>query len=129
MLIADYTGSLNERMKVLNLLLKEKNDLILVGSSFGGLMASIFTCDHVEKVKKLILLAPALNYPEFSACSNRRIHTPVIIYHGKHDAVVPPEPVLAIAKKAFIHIRYHCVEDDHALHDTFMSLDWNRLLT
>jgi len=54
----DFKGSLEERMAKLENLLADKTDLILVGSSFGGLMAALYTCDHPDKVKKLVLLAP-----------------------------------------------------------------------
>ncbi|MBT8490511.1 MAG: alpha/beta hydrolase, partial [Deltaproteobacteria bacterium] len=65
MIIEDYPGSFEERMLKLNKVLSDKKDLILVGSSYGGLMASVFTCTNEERVTRLILLAPALNLEEF----------------------------------------------------------------
>jgi len=38
MIIEDYTGDFSTRMRKLNRLLSGKNDLIIVGSSYGGLM-------------------------------------------------------------------------------------------
>ena len=65
MVIPDFTGSLNDRMKTLSETLAGQNDLVIVGSSFGGLMATMYTQQNQALVKKLILLAPALNFPEF----------------------------------------------------------------
>jgi len=51
MLIDDYEGTLEERMEKLERNLAPYQDLILVGSSYGGLMASIYACQHPEAVK------------------------------------------------------------------------------
>ena len=56
---ADFTGSFDERMSQLHSILSDKTDWILIGSSFGGLMGTVFTLDHATQVRKLILLAPA----------------------------------------------------------------------
>ena len=50
MIIEDYTGSLEARMEKLEAVLAGKEDLILVGSSYGGLMAAIYACRHPGKV-------------------------------------------------------------------------------
>ena len=65
MIIEDYTGDFDTRMSKLSGLLAGRTDLILVGSSYGGLMASQYAMGNEGRVKKLILLAPALNLPEF----------------------------------------------------------------
>jgi hypothetical protein len=51
MIIEDFRGLFEERMKKLNEILLNKRDLILIGSSFGGLMAAIFACNNEDKVK------------------------------------------------------------------------------
>jgi len=76
MLIDDYEGTLEERMEKLERNLAPYQDLILVGSSYGGLMASIYACQHPEAVKKLVLLAPALHVPEFAPCRGNRYPYP-----------------------------------------------------
>ncbi|MDD2389749.1 MAG: alpha/beta fold hydrolase [Desulfobacterales bacterium] len=128
MLVTDYRGCLEDRMHTLNLQLEDKTGLILIGSSFGGLMAAIYACNNVQKVKKLVLLAPALDHEGFAPCLNTVIDIPVIVYHGSLDDVVPAEPVHSALIRVFSHISYHLVEDDHPLHRTFTSLDWNALL-
>jgi pimeloyl-ACP methyl ester carboxylesterase len=128
MIIEDYPGSFDERMIKLNRLLSGKKNLILVGSSYGGLMASVFTCTNEERVTKLILLAPALNLEDFGPCLEKKINVPVVVYHGKHDDVVPVAPVQNIARTVFSNISYHVIDDDHSLHTNFPTLDWDTLL-
>jgi pimeloyl-ACP methyl ester carboxylesterase len=129
MIIEDYTGDFAARMRKLDSLLSGKNDLILVGSSYGGLMAVQYAMENENRVKKLILLAPALNLPEVNSNSYKQLRLPVIIYHGTDDVVVDPYTVKEIALKYFINLEHHLVDDDHSLHNTFPSLDWKKLLT
>jgi predicted esterase len=100
----------------------------MIGSSLGGLMAAMFALDNQERVKKLILLAPALATEEFMPNLERRTDTPVIIYHGKEDDVVPLAPVQDIAHKVFNNLTFNTVEDDHVLSKTFTVIDWDNLL-
>jgi pimeloyl-ACP methyl ester carboxylesterase len=99
-----------------------------VGSSYGGLMATQYAIDNEERVKKMILLAPALNLPEFKPPEHTKLHLPVIIYHGNNDDVVNPNIVKNIALKYFSNLEHHLVNDDHSLHITFPALDWTNLL-
>jgi alpha-beta hydrolase superfamily lysophospholipase len=128
MIIEDYTGDFATRMSRLNSVLVGKSDLIIVGSSFGGLMAVQYAMENESRIKKLILLAPALNLPEFRSNSNLQLRIPVIIYHGTNDDVVNPQMVKSIAMKHFVNLEHHFVEDDHPLHQTFPTLNWKRLL-
>ena len=128
MLIEDFTGPLRERMNQLAFLLTGKDLLLLVGSSYGGLMAAIFACQHPERVRKLILLAPALNLSDFKPYRPLRLEVPVILYHGQWDDVVSPAEVRRIAERSFPHLAYHLVDDDHSLHRVFEGLPWDQLL-
>ena len=128
MIIEDYTGDYATRMRKLDSLLSGKSYLILVGSSYGGLMATQYAIDNEERVKKMILLAPALNLPEFKPPEHTKLHLPVIIYHGNNDDVVNPNIVKNIALKYFSNLEHHLVNDDHSLHITFPALDWTNLL-
>lgn len=128
MIVEDYFGSLQERMQTLFERLKGKTDLLLVGSSYGGLMAAIFACEQPQRVRKLILLAPALSLADFDPYLSKRLTIPTLIFHGSEDDVVPPEPVRLIAEKVFTNLSYHGVSDDHSLHRTFPTMDWNSLL-
>lgn len=128
MIIEDFVGSFKERMNKLDDILFDRKNLIVVGSSYGGLMATVYTEKNEEKIKKLILLAPALNIDEFRPYLKKKLHLPVMIYHGKNDNVVPPATVREIAGEVFTNLHYHLVDDDHSLHNTFSLMDWDDLL-
>jgi predicted esterase len=128
MLIEDFSGTLQQRMDKLNRLLFDKTSLIIIGSSFGGLMGAIFACKNPERVKKLILLAPALTFPEFEAYLQEKIDIAVTIYHGQNDDVISVGPVHEIARIVFRNLTSNVVEDDHVLSNTFISMDWDGLL-
>ncbi|MBU4457027.1 MAG: alpha/beta fold hydrolase [Nanoarchaeota archaeon] len=124
----DFTGSLAERMAQLHSILGAKTGWTIIGSSFGGLMGALFTCQHPQQVRKLILLAPALSLPEFAEHPHAPMDVPTIIIHGTQDEVVPLEPVRALAEKVFRNLDYHIVDDDHRLMKTAREIDWHALL-
>jgi len=128
MIIDDFSGSLKERMEKLNRLLAGRDDLILVGSSYGGLMAAIYACENEKRVSRVILLAPALHVPDFERFLDMRINVPVSLFHGENDDVVPPAAVRSIAQQVFKNLDYHLVKDDHSLHVTFPLMDWKALV-
>ncbi|MDY6954382.1 MAG: alpha/beta fold hydrolase [Thermodesulfobacteriota bacterium] len=128
MMIEDFRGTLEERMKRLIGLVSHYRSLIIVGSSYGGLMAAVFACQFPIKVRRLILLAPALTFLEFRPYLGCAVKPPVFVYHGKHDEVVPVEPVHDIAERVFSNLVFHVVDDDHVLSRTFQSMDWEGLL-
>jgi len=128
MIIEDYFGSFQERMGTLEGHLAGKSDLILVGSSYGGLMAAAYACLHDQRVEKLILLAPALHLEELGPCRDKKLRMPVTIFHGNRDGVVPLAAVREIAEDLFVNLAFNIVEDDHSLHETFATYDWNTLL-
>jgi len=128
MLIPNFSGPLEERMDKLRGLLEGKENLLLVGSSFGGLMATLFAMEQEARVERLILLAPAVNLVTFTPSRARILGLPVRIYHGRNDEVIPIDDVRRTAREVFSDLRFHEVEDDHSLHRTFRTMDWNALL-
>lgn len=128
MIIEDFRGTLEQRMDKLERILRDRTSLILVGSSFGGLMAAAFACKDQARVKKLVLLAPALSVEEFEPFLVQRIDTPAVIFHGKDDDVVPLAPVYEIARMVFGNLTFNKIDDDHVLSKTFRSLGWDDLL-
>lgn len=128
MIIEDFVGSFKERMNKLNDILFHRKNLIMVGSSYGGLMATVYAAQNENKIKKLILLAPALTTDEFKSYLHKKLHLPVIMYHGKNDDVVPPAAVRDIAREVFTNLHYYLVDDDHSLHHIFSVMDWDSLL-
>jgi pimeloyl-ACP methyl ester carboxylesterase len=129
MVTPDFTGSFEERMAQLLPILGDQTDWTIIGSSFGGLMGTVFTCEHPTQVRKLVLLAPALLRDHFASYLNLEpVSVPTIIIHGTEDDVVPLEPVREIAEKTFTNLTYHVVNDGHRLHKAFEELDWEAIL-
>lgn len=62
---------------------------LLVGSSFGGLVAVLIAHRHPELVSGLVLCAPALHWVE--AEEVKTLSCPVKVLHGVEDDVVPVE--------------------------------------
>ena len=129
MLTPDFTGSLEERMAQLLPILGSEKDWTIIGSSFGGLMGTVFTCKHSTQVRKLILLAPALLYDPFGAYLNLEpVSVPTVIVHGTADEVVPLEPVRLAAERLFNNLTYHVVNDGHRLQKAFEEINWEEIL-
>ena len=123
----DFSGSLSERMSQLEPILAAEPEWVIVGSSFGGLMAALWTLAHPQRVRRLVLLAPALHRPEFdTACPP--VSVPTLLVHGQQDTVVPPDLVEARARAAFSNLTVERVEDDHRLSATSQRMDWATLL-
>lgn len=126
-LTPDFAGSLEERMAQLVPILADKSGWVIVGSSFGGLMATLFTCQHPKRVKKLILLAPALTWPGFAGHPPAPVSVPTVVYHGRGDTAVPLEPVRALCEQVFSDLTFYAVDDDHGLRKTAQTIDWPAL--
>ncbi|MGD8813625.1 MAG: alpha/beta hydrolase [Anaerolineales bacterium] len=127
-LTPDFSGSLDERLTQLAPLLGGRSEWTIIGSSFGGLMATIFAAQCPNQVRKLLLLAPALILPEFDQLSNPSIEVPTVIFHGKRDTVIPLESLRPICERVFTDLIFNIVDDDHRLHKTVQSLDWRALV-
>jgi pimeloyl-ACP methyl ester carboxylesterase len=128
MLTPDFPGGLNERMKILDSILREKTGWTIIGSSFGGLMGALFTCSNPGLVRKLVLLAPALVWPDFAQNPPGQVNVPTVIYHGRQDDLLPLETVRQLAQRAFTNLMFHAVDDDHRLLQTVQNIDWVSLL-
>jgi pimeloyl-ACP methyl ester carboxylesterase len=127
--VPDFTGSLTERMASLRAILAGQRNIIIVGSSFGGLMATIFAMENSDAVDRLVLLAPALNFPEFRQFPLHRIDIPTRMVIGSQDTVTPPGQVVPVAEKIFTALQYDAVDDDHILANTYRKLDWQAMLS
>jgi len=127
-LTPDFRGSLEERMESLREILGKTAGWKIVGSSFGGLMAALFACQHPEQVGRLVLLAPALVWPDFSSASLGPVDVPVVVYHGTKDELLPLELIRSLAERAFSNLDFRVVDDDHGLYKTVHALDWLDLL-
>ena len=127
-IIPDFYGSLQERMDMLTSFVGNRNGLTIIGSSFGGLMGALFTCQHPSQVKKQILFAPALIWPDFAGDLPQPVDVPTLIIHGKRDEVIPIDAVRALAEKVFTNLEFREVNDDHGLYKTVHKLDWQEIV-
>jgi pimeloyl-ACP methyl ester carboxylesterase len=128
MIVEDFFGSFHQRMEKLEALLADKDPLILVGSSFGGLMAAVYAGRHEQRVKRMILLAPALAMEPYRRYLPEKSSVPVTVYHGRKDEVVPLKETRDLAEGIFTHLVFHEVDDDHLLRTVFPLLPWDELL-
>jgi pimeloyl-ACP methyl ester carboxylesterase len=129
MLTPDFTGSFDERMGQLYVILADKKGWTLIGSSYGGLMGAVFALEHSEQVRKLVLLAPALLHEPVASLSQLQpVSVPTIVIHGALDTVVPLEPVRHIVQRLFANVQYYVVNDDHRLGTSVHELDWKAIL-
>ena len=128
MIIPNFAGDIPKRMSKLNRILQDKTGITMIGSSLGGLMAGLYAFQNQNMIKKLILLAPALNHTAFKGYLSKTLTVPVFVFHGKDDELIPPESIQGIAKKVFLNLTFTLVDDDHRLSKTFASMDWPRLI-
>ncbi|TET60741.1 alpha/beta hydrolase [Candidatus Aerophobetes bacterium] len=128
MIIPDFAGDVSTRMSKLNEILMDKRGIIMIGSSLGGLLAALYVFQNRDRIRKLILLAPALNLPEFAPHLSDKLTLPVYIFHGKADEVIPPKLIQTIATKVFADLTFTMVDDDHRLSRKFTSIDWHKLI-
>lgn len=129
MVTPDFTGSFEERMTQLGPVLANRSDWTIIGSSYGGLMGTVYTCKNPQRVRKLILLAPALLRDPFGSFLDLQpVSLPVTVIHGVQDDVVPLEPAREVAESLFTNLNFVVVNDDHRLHKTLHELDWKKVL-
>ncbi len=145
MVTPDFTGGFDERMAQLKKIVGRKKNWTIIGSSYGGLMGTIFACERSSQVRKLVLLAPALLQDskgifidpvagkplKLSAKLKRGlgpISAPTLVIHGTTDDVVPLEPVRRIVEKLFTNYEYIVVDDGHRLQEAFKGLNWEEIL-
>jgi len=119
---------LEYRMAELNAILNSKKSWVIIGSSFGGLMGAIFLLKNPHKVRQLILLAPFIVSRKLKPYMYKPVDVPVKVYHGKNDRIVPYKPARERAKHFFTNLEYNIVDDDHRLHSTVKSLNWQNFI-
>ncbi|MBU1566301.1 MAG: alpha/beta fold hydrolase [Proteobacteria bacterium] len=123
----DFHGTLADRLRQLTNLCQGLTSPIFIGSSFGGLMATCYATEFPDKVGRLILLAPALNFGEYHLPKNK-LQVPTILIIGNNDTVTPPVKVIPLAQKTFSNLEIRLTEDDHMLHAAFSAISWHELL-
>ncbi len=104
------------------------NEVVLIGSSLGGLLASV-TALNMSTVAQVFLLNPAIMPPEtdidtinsmpkrilremyFPKLFSKKISSEIIIFRGTNDEVVSDEWVLPFAQ--YQEATVHFLADDH----------------
>ena len=88
--------------------------LVLVGSSFGGLVAAVLTHRYPHKVKGYLLMAPALHdkWPG-TVAEITTVPTFAHIIHGIQDDIVPLSASQAFSAK--FNVPIDIVDDGHRL--------------
>jgi pimeloyl-ACP methyl ester carboxylesterase len=119
---------LKYRMVELNAILNSKKSWIIIGSSFGALMSVIFVLKNPHKVRQLILLAPFIVSRKLKPNMYKPVDVPVKIFHGKNDRIVPYKPARERAQHFFTNLEYNIVDDNHLLHSTVKSLNWQKII-
>ena len=129
MITPDFTGDFDERMAQLKTIIGRKKNWIIIGSSLGGLMGTVFTCQKPTQVRKLILLAPALMKDPFGSYLDLEpVSVPTTVIHGTADDVVPLDEAREYAEKFFTNLKYIVVDDGHRLQKAFGELNWEEIL-
>ena len=124
-----FTGNLDERMQQLERLIPPYSRWIFIGSSFGGLMATLFAIRHPKQISKLILLAPAL-LPSISPSLswNEKLSVPIVGILAKHDTLLPLKELQRKCESIFRSYWLHIVEDEHKLEYTTKMINWKALV-
>ena len=106
-------------------LLKETidiGDVVLAGSSWGGLACALTAQEKPEKLKGLLLLAPALHYPESPNDEPEKLiapgSVPVTIIHSTTDDIVPISASKNYIERSGNNVQLIKVEDNHVLEDS-----------
>ena len=124
----NFVGTLEDRLTSLTNLCEKEHRLILIGSSFGGLMATSYAVTHPEKISRIVLLAPALNFAGYHVPA-RQLSTPCLLVIGRNDTVTPADLVIPQAKATFADLEICIEDDDHMLHKSFMNFGWSDILS
>lgn len=110
----DFEGmmSIHERLEKAERLTESASDLLVVGSSFGGLLAALLYSRHPERFRNYVLMAPALYLDE--ARDIERMPEGAVVIHGTDDEIVPIEDVREFCSD--YDVEFIEVDDGHRLH-------------
>ena len=93
--------------------------VVLVGSSYGGLVAALVAQRHPQRFDGLLLCAPALALPESPNDEPQQLRAPAglttLILHGRRDTIVPIAWSREYQQRSGDHVTLHEVDDDHRL--------------
>ncbi|SVB70808.1 uncharacterized protein METZ01_LOCUS223662 [marine metagenome] len=100
----------------------EIGDVVLAGSSWGGLACALTSQKKSEKLKGLLLLAPALHYPEPPNNNPENLvapeNIPVTIIHSITDDIVPISASKDYLERSKGNVKLIEIEDSHVLENS-----------
>jgi pimeloyl-ACP methyl ester carboxylesterase len=110
----DFEGmmDIDERLEKAERLTRDETDMVVVGSSFGGLLAALLYAKHPERFRTYVLMAPAL----YRDAAERVDAMPpgAVVIHGRRDEVVPIDQVREFC--ADFDVEFIEVDEEHRLH-------------
>ena len=118
----DFNGmELIDRVELLEKTM-EIGDVVLAGSSWGGLASALAAQRRPEKLKGLLLLAPALHYPEPPNDRPENLvapsKIPITIIHSIEDDIVPISASKDYIERSGDNIKLIEVKDNHVLENS-----------
>lgn len=90
---------INERIAAASKLTQGQQNLTLIGSSFGGLLAARLYSLFPERISTLVLLAPALHTEEGDKVERMPNAAHVRVLHGYDDEIVPHNKITAFCQR------------------------------
>ena len=112
---------LDERVDILNELVS-KEEVVLAGSSYGGLACALVAQQQPKQIKGMLLLAPALHLPEAPNNVPENLiapeNMPVIIIHSTTDDIVPISASKDYLERSKENVKLIEVDDNHVLENS-----------
>ncbi len=107
-----------QRLDIVEDATTDETDMVVVGSSFGGLLAALMYDRHPERFGGYVLMAPAFSREATETIE--RMPDEAVVVQGLHDDVVPVGPVRSMCEQHDVELIE--VDDDHRLHDSFDTM-------
>jgi predicted esterase len=111
-----------------------KEEIVLAGSSYGGLACALVAQQHPKQIKGMLLLAPALHLPETPNDVPEDLvapnNLPITIIHSTTDEIVPISASQDYIGRSGNNINLIKVEDSHVLENSIelIILETKKLL-
>ena len=110
----------SSRVSLLESIVKKqgKREIILVGSSMGGYVSTVYA--NSMNINGLFLLAPALYMKDYPVQEYNPLASKIEIVHGWSDSVIPFDNSIRFAKQH--NYTLHILDDDHRLGSSLPKL-------
>jgi predicted alpha/beta-hydrolase family hydrolase len=111
----DYSGIESPRQRLEKFMQHQSmvNNLILVGSSMGGYVATLAAVEYAPV--GLFLMAPAFDMPGYESEGLKPNATHTAIVHGWRDEIIPAQNSIGFAAQHKLEL--HLIDGDHRLND------------